>query len=137
MIDKLIKKGLVIGIIVSFVCVSVLSSVSSKEVSVSNEKTINDNNEIETSDEFREIYTHIDGWCWSINEKRKSIFIHHNVESWGYGNLNIKGLRFPFDFFDEYASYVKIPCLLGRIIYGSSPLIVNGFAFGNIEWSEY
>ncbi len=40
---KLFNKGLVIGIIVLFIGVSVLSSVSSKDVSVSNDKVVGDN----------------------------------------------------------------------------------------------
>ena len=135
--NTLFKKGLVVWIIILFVGVCFLSCVSSKDISISYNKILEDNNEIKTSDDYREIYTYINGWCWSIEEKRRSIFIHHDVELWGYANLNIKGIRFPFNFFNEYAGYVKVPCLLGRIIYDRSPLIVNGVAFGNIEWSEY
>ncbi|KYK23745.1 hypothetical protein AYK24_07035 [Thermoplasmatales archaeon SG8-52-4] len=135
--NTLFKKGLVVWIIILFVGVCFLSCVSSKDISISYNKILEDNNEIKSSDDYREIYTNINGWCWSIEEKRRSIFIHHDVELWGYANLNIKGIRFPFNFFDEYVDYVKVPCLLGRIIYDRSPLIVNGVAFGNIEWSEY
>jgi hypothetical protein len=134
--NTLFKKGLIVGIIILFIGVSVLSSVSSKDVSVYNDTIFDDNKEIETSDDYSEIFTHIDGWCWSIEEKRKSIFIHHGVELWGY-SLNIKGIRFPFNIFDEDAYYVKVPSLFGRINYDRQPYIVNGVAFGNIEWSEY
>jgi len=59
--NKILRKGLIVGIIILFVCVSFLSSVSSKDVSVSNDKVIDDNNEIEPLDVYTEIVSYIHG----------------------------------------------------------------------------
>jgi hypothetical protein len=120
--DRLFKKVLVIGIIILFVGVSVLSSVSSKDVSVSKDRIFDDNNEIETSDDYSEIFTYINGYCDYIKAKRIGILVHFNVELWAdpWG-LTISGIKKPFNRFEEDVYEVIVPCFIGFIDTSGSP----------------
>jgi len=129
------RKGWVIGIIVLFISIGNLSSVSSKDISISDDKILEYNPEIEPLDEYEEIITFIEGWCDLIRVKRRGIFIHFDVElyadTWG---LIIKGIRKPFNTFEEDVLKVNIPCFIGIFSNMGQPYRVDGIAFGNIEW---
>jgi len=130
------KKLLVVGIIVLFISMSVLTSVSSKDISISDDKILEDNNKNEPLDTYKEIFTHIDGWCDSVKEKRIGYYIHFDVEICSYDfEITIKGIRFPFNFFNEFVYNIKVPFFIGIIADERSPAVVKGFAIGNIEWS--
>ena len=134
--NKLLKKGLVVGIIVLFISMSSLTSVSSKDIYISKDKILEDNLDIEPLDTNKEIYTRISGYCDNIGAKRIGIFVHFDVELraniWG---LTISGIRFPFNPFKEDVNGVNVPCFIGIIYMDRYPYHVDGFTFGNIEWS--
>ena len=76
--NTLFKKGLVVGIIILFVGVSVLSSVSSKDVKVSNERIENNNNAIKPLDEYIHIFSLVFGTGYSREPviSGMNLFVH-------------------------------------------------------------
>jgi len=137
MVERLYKKGLVVGIIVLLVSMSGLTSVSSKDISISDDKIVEDNNENEPLDINKEIFTYVKGYCSYINKVGMGKSIYYDVEMyadvWG---LTIMGIGFPFIIFINNVHYLKLPCLIGSIYSERYPYIIDGFAIGNIEWSR-
>ena len=138
--NTLFKKGLVVGIIILLVGVSVLSSVSSRYLSVSNKKTINDINEIETSDDYTEIFTFIDAYVYGLN--LKGIGPIYYIELWGVDNtIDIQGYKSPLfpiinSHFVVSTDHVIAPQFIGIYYHVTvDTYSVKGIAFGNIEWS--
>ena len=132
-----VKNGLVFGVILLFIGVAVQPVITAVDNDTDvNDISIDNSDEIEPLDDYKEIFTHIDGVCRNFTVKRRGIFIHRGVEMYAHGSwgITISGIRFPFNFFEEDVYYVKVPCLIGILIYKST-CHVNGFAFGNIEWS--
>jgi len=136
MVERWYKKGLVVGIIVLFVSLSSLTSVSSKDISISDDKILEDNNEIEPLDMNIEIFTYISGRCDSASGRKTGESIYLDVKLWS-GNFEIRilGIGFPFIVFIKEVTEVHIPCFIGEINMDRSPYYVNGIAFGNIEQS--
>ena len=142
--NKLFKKGLVVGIIVLLVGVSVLSSVSSKDVSVSNDLILKDNSEIEPLDDCEEIITRIYAEVWFDYIKTSGDGLIYSIELWEGGArevyIKINGFKkpiYPFSqsYFNEKPTHVIAPRFTGLILPGGTVYyIVIGVAFGNIEW---
>jgi len=140
--NTLLSKGLVVGIIVLFVVVSVLSSVSSKDVSVSDDRMVEDNDDIITLDNYEEIISRIEGR--------------------GYTTFEYSGGGLIFKRFDAYDGEVSITAITNDpenryytatgenfraeqfwwywgnahwISPSVAEVIYYGIALGNIEWS--
>ena len=151
--NKILGKGLVIGIIALFVSVSVLSSVSSKDVSVSNngfqelEKISVDNPITSLTDNYVEIFSTIEACVWDPTEL---IIGHHWLFSVLYIPLGqswpqyiiIDGIRFSrfgssIEYFEVKAREVYAERAFGGWGHWTGPdsCDVGYWAFGNIEWS--
>jgi len=137
MVGRLYTKGLVVGIIILFISMSVLSSVSSKDISISDDKILEDNNEIEPLDMNNEFFTRIKGYFYNITYEKVIKTIYRDVKIYAdYGYLTVWGIGLPYFIFRNHPNYVKIPCLIliepindnGELGY------VNGIAFGDIFW---
>ena len=105
-------------------------------------KSTEDNNEIEPLDNYEEIITRIHGDCTLVTRIGFYRFEPINIYTdWYYYSFEIRGLKKPSEkndiFFKERPSSVKAPIFYGWVTNPFSGVIrVNGFAFGNIEWSE-
>ena len=137
--NKILRKGLVVGIIVLFVSVGVLSSVSSKDVSVTNDKVDDDNNESELLDEYTEIVSFIDGeGYWSECD----ILFNRNIFGiWRFtftsGDFFIKAItKNPAKpFLKVTAHKIEAPLFYGT--FSGNPdqtAVIHGFAIGNFNW---
>ena len=134
MVKRMFKKGLIVGIIILFISTSGLTSVSSKDISISIDKISEDSNEIESRDINIEIFTYINGRCDSASARKTGESIYRDVELWsGNDELMIMGIGFPFLIFIKYVSELSIPCFIGDIYTERTPHVVIGYAFGNIE----
>ena len=137
------KKSLVIWIIVLLVSLSGLTSVSSRDISISDDKRLKDNNKIEQMDNNKEIITHISGevgldYCTSEG------FLLKKVELWTMGNpycyLEITGYKkplFPLDDskFNANPTHIIAERFFGLILQSDNwYYTVSGFAIGNIDW---
>jgi len=136
MVERLYKKGLAVGIIVLFISMSGLTSVSSKDITVTE-----DDNEIEPLGTNFEILTHIRGYFYNITYTEESKRIYRNVTIYSDSDhtyLSICGIGFPLIFFLVFVGCVKIPCLII-----TKPIeeafeeyyYFESVAFGNIYWS--
>ena len=148
--NTLLKKGLVLGIIVLFFGVSVLSSASSKDVSVYNDKIVDDNNKVELlEDNQNEIYTIFDNVNVQNVDTSGSIlnylgFVVGWIELSSYVEFTIKGYKRPIfplseSWFELKVEYVYAPFFIGRWDPDyDEPLwsYIDGIAYGNIEWSK-
>ena len=148
------KKALVVGIIVLFIGVSVLTSVSSKDISNSDVKMLEydtksvENNEIETFDNYKEIITRINGYA-----ELKWIKIRGSFHGRYYGEaeiikgdndgVNLLGIRLTNGckkfFYESYRDYIYAPRFIGHsgisMVPGHSwQRFTSGWAFGNIDW---
>ena len=151
--NTLFKKGLVVGIIILFVGISVLSSVSSKEVSVSNkgfqelEKISVDNPVTSLTDNYLEIFSKIEACVWDplgIIIGRNWLFSVLYIplgQSWPQ-YIIIDGIRFSrFGFSVEYFKVKAREVYAERVFWGwghwtgPDSCEVGYRAFGNIEWS--
>ena len=142
--SKLFKKGLVVGIIILFVGVGVLSSVSSKDVSLYNDKIVDDNNKVELlEDNQQEIYTIINISHIDFVGSRYHIFDFWPkwVDIRNTFTFTIKGYKRPLfplseSWFELQVRRVYAPFFIGEA-YQFEPEkgVVNGIAYGNIEWS--
>ena len=144
--NKILRKGLIVGIIILFVGVSVLSSVSSKDVSVSNDKVDDDNNEVELlEDNQKEIYTIFKNQRVEYINVGDHVFPWFSigyVEIYSYGGFTIKGYKSPLyplnkSWFELDVRQVNAPLFIGRywIDWIEEWTYVDGIAIGNIEWS--
>ena len=144
-----IRKGLVAGVIVLFVSVSVLSSVSSKDISVSDEEMLEYDSELDDNpvtlptdgDGYREIFTFIDAYVYDINDiilGGNPLICEILITRENSIDIYLTGWRFSGKIFHiietfekEYAEWVyakyfhKFP---------TTGYTFQGFAFGNIEW---
>ena len=139
--NKILRKGLVVGIIILFIGVSVLSNVSSKDVSISNDKVVDDTNEIEPIDNYDEIISFIRGGGyidWDINNIG---FIQHDQHIFS-ADIFIKAItKNPLKlFYTAKAKDIHIDLYIG--LFGCGPggpdvleCYYQGYAIGSIEWS--
>jgi len=99
-----VKNGLVFGVILLFIGVAVQPVITAVDNDTDvNDISIDNSDEIEPLDDYKEIFTHIDGVCRNFTVKRRGIFIHRGVEMYAHGSwgITISGIRFPFNFFEE------------------------------------
>ena len=139
------KKGLITSLIVCAMLVTVISSASSKDISNSGDKILEDNPEIEPLDTYREIFTLIRAIVpeGTLNVKSTGFrILFRNVEIWCEDSFNIRGFvflpKFPFiSYFDRDVHHIVAPrCLIyyrGGWELGWEDL--QAIAIGNIEWS--
>ena len=133
------KKVIVIGIIVLFISMSVLSSVSSKDVSVSNKRILEDNNEIPLWDEYNEIISHIVGEGQFHGEVLPLFLIFSNF-TLDEGEFYISAItKNPSNRFYSATAYkINVALFIGILVPSNPPTSVtdyiNGYALGNIEW---
>ena len=149
--NTLFKKGLVIGIIILLVGVSVLSSASSKDVSVYNDKIVDDNNKVELlEDNQKEIYTIFENVNVNHIEASDTFlnyffgFVIGWIKIYCGVKFTIKGYKRPIfprseSWFKLNVGYVYAPFFIGRCsLDWDEPFwyYVNGIAYGNIEWES-
>ena len=139
---KILRKGLVVGIIILFVGVGVLSSVSSKDVSVSKDIIKEDNTETPLWDDYDERFAVIRG-TGSFTD----------YERWYGGFIGPWGIVINLSFYSgtfNILAFTKNPSkpiykveankltikrfvgifIIGDYFYGS----IVGYAFGDIYW---
>jgi len=144
MLNKCLKKGLIVGIIVLFVSISVLSSVSSKDLLISNDKVVDDNTEIELlEDNQQEIYTIIDiEKIDYIDSLHPFSFFPKWIEIKNNEIFIIKGYKRPLfplseSWFELKVRWVYAPFFIGEAhIFEPEKGWVDGIAIGNIKWSQ-
>ena len=142
--NTLFKKGLAVGIIVLFAGVSVSSSVSSKDVSISNNKIVDDNKEIRLlEDNQQEIYTIIDIQKIDyIDSLHPFSFFPKWIDIKNNEVFTIKGYKKPLfplseSWFELKVRQVYAPFFIGEAyIFEPENGWVDGIAIGNIEWSQ-
>jgi hypothetical protein len=139
--NKILRKGLVIGIIILFVGVGILSSVSSKDISFSDDKIIEDNDEIEPIDNYDEIISFINGGGYIDWDDGCSGFIQHDFYVFS-ADIFIKAFtKNPLKpFYTATANEIHMDLYIGGIGCGpASPgelkCYLIGVAIGDIEWS--
>ena len=127
----LFKKGLVVGIILLFIGVSVLSSVSSKDVSVTNDKVVDDNNEIKPLDGYIHLFSKVYGSGYSREPVNSGLdlFVHFL-----YGTFSVRSFCLkPFGW--QYYSWGSL-CMTIFIgnsqDVGSSYYLIDGIALGSV-----
>jgi len=133
-----------VGIIVLITCMSVFSSVSSRDISISDDKILEDNCETEPLDIYREIFTKIhigvpDGAAYTVKKSGGGIFFRH-VEIWCEESFDISGyyldLIIPRYFRVTVNRIVAPQCFVYFEGNQYPGLIgVHAFAIGDIEWS--
>jgi hypothetical protein len=142
--NTLFKKGLVIGIIILFIGVSVLSSVSSKDVSVFYDRIVDNNNEIEQLDTIQAIYTKInicvpEGYVVTVKESGIGILFRY-VEIWSEVGFDISGYYLDLiipKYFSKTVRHIIAPRCFVYIRNAYFPgfgEMTQAFAIGNIEW---
>jgi hypothetical protein len=139
------RKGWIIGIIVLFISISVLTSVSSKDISISDDKILEDNPEIEPLDTYREILTKIHAIVpeGTLNGKITGFgILFRNVEIWSEDSFDISGFvffpKFPIiRYFDIDVNHIIAPrcCIYFEGGWQPGWEAVQAIAIGNIEWS--
>jgi hypothetical protein len=140
------KKGLVVGVIALLVGVSVLSSVSSKDISVSDEEMLEydieleDNNEIEPLDNYDEIVSYISGRAFFDNYPPTFCWDEHIIcYDWVGEDIHIRAItRTPgHRFYTANASYLDAEHFYGLLTPWPNYWLysITGIALGNIEWS--
>ena len=137
------KKILILGIIVLFISMSGLNSVTSKDISISDDKIVKDNNVIEQMDNNKEIITHISGYV-GLNYCKSEGILLKKVQIWTMGNpycyLEITGYKkplFPLDDckFNANPTHIIAERFFGLILWSDNwYYTVSGFAIGNIDW---
>ena len=132
--NKLFKKGLVVGIIVLFIGISVLSSVSSKDVSVANDRIVNDNNEVEPLDFYKDIFAYVSGNGYSREEVHSGFnpFVRFLI-----GDFHIRAFSLkPLGWYEAWPGSLTIPIFIGDAYpTGNSYYEIDGIVLGNIGWS--
>ena len=140
--DK-VSKAVVMGVIVLFISLSGLNSVTSKDISISADKILKDNNVKEQMDNNKEIITKISGYVGLDYCKSEGILLK-KVEIWTMGNpycyLEITGYKkplFPLDDikFNANPTHIIAERFFGLILWSDNwYYTVRGFAIGNIDW---
>ena len=128
-------KSIVTVILLLFIGIVVLSSVSSKDVSVFNDIMLDDNNE--------EVLTRITAFVMLDDIKSNNGLIV-NIELWDSGfedsSIDIFGFKKPLyplreSFFKEKPKHLIAPQFIGLILPVENLYVyVIGYALGNIEW---
>jgi len=139
----ILSNAVVMGVIILFISLSGLNSVTSKDISISDDKILKDNNVIEQMDNNKEIITHISGYVGLDYCIWEGIFLK-KVELWTLGNpycyLEITGYKKPLfplhdSKFNANPTHIIAERFFGFI--GQSDdwyYTVSGFAIGNINW---
>ncbi len=139
MLERLYKKGLEVGIIIVFISMSCLTSVSSKDISISDDKIMIDSNENEP--EICKVdydYAIIGGYCQYLSGKG---FIFLRDAYFGAGDfdryLEIDLYRFPQTHvhYEDLLTEITADYFIPLCWYVPAEPI-KGIAFGNIEWSR-
>ena len=140
--DKL-SKAVVMGAIVLFISLSGLNSVTSKDISISDDKILKDNNVIEQMDDNKEIITRISG-CVGLNYCKWDGILLKKVELWTMGfpscYIEINGYKKPLfplrdSKFNEKPTHIIAERFLGFIgLSNDWYYSVSGVAIGNIYW---
>jgi hypothetical protein len=140
--DKLIK-AVVMIVIVLFISLSGLNSVTSKDISISDDKILKDNNVIEQMDNNKEIITHISGYV-GLNYCEWEGILLKKVEIWTMDNpycyIEITGYKkplFPLDDskFNANPTHIIAEQFFGFIGHSDDwHYSVSGLAIGNIDW---
>ena len=138
-----LKKSIVTVILLLFIGVSVLSSVSSEDVSASNDIILEDKNEIGLEDNNEEVLTRITAFVMLDDIKSNNGLIV-NIELLDSGfedsSIDIFGFKKPLyplreSFFKEKPKHLIAPQFIGLTIPVENLYVyVIGYAFGNIEW---
>ena len=147
-------KTLAIGIIFLFICININPSLAvnnvkkpvtpiSNDISISDDKILEDNNVIEQMDNNKEIITKISGYVGLDYCTWEGILLK-KVEIWTMGDpycyLEITGYKkplFPLDDskFNENPTHIIAERFFGFIGYSDDwHYSVSGFAIGNIDW---
>jgi hypothetical protein len=138
------KKGLITCFIVSLMLVTIISNVSSKDISISDNKILENNPEIEPLDTLREIFTKIhigvpEGASYTVKKSGGGIFFRH-VEIWCEENFDISGYYLDSiipRYFSVTVHSINAPRCFVYFEGNQYPGLigVHAFAIGNIEWS--
>ena len=139
-----VKKVLVVGIIVLFLGVSALSSVSSRSISspveMLLEHGVESDDDKPLEDDYKEIISYVDGYGHRDNiDYILPIFIARNIKS-TWGDFNICALtRNPFKlFYRARAVHIHIKLFIGFAMGDPDEGIsLDGFAIGDITWTPY
>ena len=139
------KKGLVVGIIILFIGMSVVSSVSSRSISSPFEMLLEHGAESEVNDkpfeDYKEVITFIDGvgdrdyYHVGLNLG----FLKFNL-TLGLGQFEIYAFtRNPFKlFYQATAKSIHMKIFFGIDVGNPAwTYIIYGFAFGDITWEPY
>ena len=139
----MLSKAVVMGVIVLFISLSGLNSVTSKDISISDDKILKDNNVIEQMDDNKEIITRISGYV-GLDYCTSEGFLLKKVELWTMGNpycyLEITGYKKPLfplhdSKFNEKPTHIIAERFIGFIgLSNDWYYSVSGFAIGNIYW---
>ena len=139
--SSIIKKSLVIGIILLFIGVGVLSNASSTSISSSNKQILEYENEPE--DDQTEIITIINEYIHGdayLNMSNYDILFYSGwLEINGYEKFTIKGLNKPIFPLSESIFNIKVrdvyaPHFYGIVISNPGEHSIHGIAIGNIKW---
>ena len=139
------NKVIAIGIIILFISMSCLTNVSSKDISISDDNILEENNKIEPLDTYREIFTKItasmpEGYIVIVNRSGPGIFFRH-VEIWSEKSFDISGYYIESivpRYFRKSVNHVVAPrCLVihENVHFPGVGEMTMAFAIGNIEWS--
>ena len=134
----------VVGIFILMTFMSVLSSVSSKDISISDDKIFEENYEIKPLDIYREIFTKIhigvpDGAAYTVKKSGGGIFFRH-VEIWCEESFDISGYYLDLiipRYFSVTVNRIVAPRCFVYFEGNQYPGLigVHAFAIGDIEWS--
>jgi hypothetical protein len=132
----LIRKGLVFSVIVLFMGVSVLSSVSSKEISESNNRMNEENKDIKPANGFTEVFSFVEGVTIPYNWGGGIFWNSFDFYSGPWSTtLTVREFTiFPFSWGDTYTkSSGYIPFFVGIMRWiGGEQHEISGIVIGNI-----
>jgi hypothetical protein len=134
--NTLFKKGLVVGIIVLFVSVSVLSSVSSKDVKVSNNRVVDYNKGIKPDDIYEEIFSYVsgEGFCRDGVGSGLNLFVEFLIGDFFVRSFCLK----PFGWHYNEPGSLYIHIYIGDAHpTGNSYYRIDGIALGRVGWGGY
>ncbi|KYK20107.1 hypothetical protein AYK24_04285 [Thermoplasmatales archaeon SG8-52-4] len=136
--NKLYKKNLIVFIITCLIIIFYVANVTSKYIISSVENIVEDNENIDTHEDYEEIITFIYGACDEVVINKDGIIRDVEFYCWGtFGvELGIRGWIKPFKHIHEVGIFdISASKFFGRIIptdYDS--YIIRGYAIGEIEW---
>jgi hypothetical protein len=139
MTKRMYKKGLVVGIIILFISMSCLTSVSSKDISISDVEIVENNENEPDIHNVEYDYAIISGYCQSVSSKGFILWRDVYFEAGQFDKyLNIDLYKFPdIHVYDEHG---LIEITTDYFILLSWPFDsyneFRGIAFGNIEWKR-